>query len=199
MNTSYFYRSFLKKVRPHLGEPAYLTGQDYLHMNSPLVFQLSNGYLGNFIKKESFWNFITFQRNPSIKSCVILNFRWMTFCYHRPCGRHKRGEHDHPPHEKWPKWNFYYLIDIYLSIYLLFATIWGIWSIDFFQVSLNVLVWGAHGVIFSVITSLVTTNFCKNHLSLFGYILELFLVLLSRMLMDYEAVSLLDYIDVLRL
>ena len=33
MNT-YFYRSFLKRVRSHLGEPAHLTGPDRLHINN---------------------------------------------------------------------------------------------------------------------------------------------------------------------
>ena len=32
-----FYRSFLKKVRSHLGEPAYLTGPAHLLMNNPLI------------------------------------------------------------------------------------------------------------------------------------------------------------------
>ena len=34
MNTSYFYKSFLRKVRSHLGEPARLTGPAHLHMSS---------------------------------------------------------------------------------------------------------------------------------------------------------------------
>ena len=34
---THFYRSFLKKVRSQLGEPAHLTEAAHLHMNSPLV------------------------------------------------------------------------------------------------------------------------------------------------------------------
>ena len=41
MNTLYFYKSFLKKVRSHLGELAGLTGPVHLHMNSPLVVTFS--------------------------------------------------------------------------------------------------------------------------------------------------------------
>ena len=37
MNTLYIYKSFLRKVRSHLGEPARLIGPAHLHMNSPLV------------------------------------------------------------------------------------------------------------------------------------------------------------------
>ena len=36
MNTLYFYKSFLRKVRSHLGEPARLTGPAHLHMRSLL-------------------------------------------------------------------------------------------------------------------------------------------------------------------
>ena len=39
MSTLYFYKNFLKKVRPHLGEPAHLTGQAPLHVNSPLIWE----------------------------------------------------------------------------------------------------------------------------------------------------------------
>ena len=34
MNTLYFYKSFLRKMRSHLGKPARLTGLAHLHMNS---------------------------------------------------------------------------------------------------------------------------------------------------------------------
>ena len=37
MNTLYFYKSFLRKVRSHLGKPVRLTGPAHLHMNSLLV------------------------------------------------------------------------------------------------------------------------------------------------------------------
>ena len=37
MNTLYFYKSFLRKVRSHLGEPARLTGPAHLYMNSLLI------------------------------------------------------------------------------------------------------------------------------------------------------------------
>ena len=37
MNTFYFYKSFLKKVRSHLGESAHVTGSAHLHMNSLYV------------------------------------------------------------------------------------------------------------------------------------------------------------------
>ena len=37
MNTLYFYKSFLRKVRSHLGEPPRLTGPAHPHMNSFLI------------------------------------------------------------------------------------------------------------------------------------------------------------------
>ena len=43
INTWYFYRSFLKKVRSHLGEPVHLTGPAHFHMNSPLIFVIVAG------------------------------------------------------------------------------------------------------------------------------------------------------------
>ena len=38
MNTLCFYKSFLRNVRSHLGEPARLTGPAHLHRNSLLMF-----------------------------------------------------------------------------------------------------------------------------------------------------------------
>ena len=39
MNTLYFFKSFLRKLRSHLGEPARLTGLAHLHMNSLLIIR----------------------------------------------------------------------------------------------------------------------------------------------------------------
>ena len=47
MNT-YFYKSFLRKVRSHLGELARLTGPAHLHMNSPLL-SLNHFYCFRFL------------------------------------------------------------------------------------------------------------------------------------------------------
>ena len=56
MNTLYFYKSFLRKVRSHLGEPARLTGPAHLHKNSPLASKMN-------ISPDNFW-MIAYFHNP---------------------------------------------------------------------------------------------------------------------------------------
>ena len=74
MNTSYFNRSFLKKVRSHLGEPANQTGPAHLHMNSPLICYATKSFKLKVTIREI--KFVTSFEFIRAYICVISGQEW---------------------------------------------------------------------------------------------------------------------------
>ena len=78
MNTLYFYKSFLKKVRYHLSKPARLTGPAHLHVNNPLeVLRNKNAprLIRKFLRKQHIEKWIFFsniQRTAFSTDCFLL-------------------------------------------------------------------------------------------------------------------------------
>ena len=79
MNTLHFYRSFLRKVRSHLGKPACLTGPAHLFLSTLLKSSTLPLMKVSFIQSVALWH-----TNFTL-SCVIL--LWDSATTHSPSGK----------------------------------------------------------------------------------------------------------------
>ena len=78
MNT-YFYKSFLKKVRSQVGKPAHLIEPAHLHMNSPSLPDTHTHVCVSGDKKCQFFGNGTFGLLQGILRVILLSAYYLVF------------------------------------------------------------------------------------------------------------------------